>query len=76
MLRYATGFGRRYRNYHQLDGTAITISSPNSYRYVETDARGHRTFYAIEGGLSPDVEISYSEYYTDAQLKKYLESIN
>ena len=58
------------------DGTAITISSPNSYRYVETDARGHRTFYAIEGGLSPDVEISYSEYYTDAQLKKYLESIN
>lgn len=57
------------------DGTAIAISSPFSFRYVETNVQGHSTFYAIEGGLSPDTEIPYSEFYDSKQLKKYITNI-
>lgn len=57
------------------DGTAITISSPDSYRYVKTDAQGHRTFYAIEGGVSPDSVLPYSEFCKDAQLIKHIKAM-
>lgn len=57
------------------DGTAITISSPDSYRYVKTDAQGHRIFYAIEGGVSPDSVLPYSEFCKDAQLIKHIKAM-
>lgn len=57
------------------DGTAIAISSNNTYRYVKTDKNNHQTFYAIESGLSPDTEIPYSEFYDSKQLKKYITNI-
>ena len=53
------------------DGTAITISSNNTIRYVVNND-GNRTFYSIEHGINPDVEVEYSDFYNDSKLVEYL----
>ena len=49
------------------DGTAITISSPMSFRRVKKEGN-KRVFYAIESGIAPDVTIDYSDFYNDSVL--------
>ena len=55
------------------DGTAIAISSNNSTRYVATKD-GRDTYYSIENGLSPDLEMPYADYYDDAKLVEWVDS--
>ena len=50
------------------DGTAITISSPFTMRYVTENARGEKTFHSIENGIAPDIELDYEDFYDSAAL--------
>ena len=54
------------------DGTAITISSPNSIRSV-TESDGKKHFNAIEGGVEPDIDLAYEDFY---DCSKIHEAIN
>ena len=56
------------------DGTAIAISSNNTSRYVTTKD-GKDTYNAIEKGLSPDLEVPYSDYYDAEKLVAYVDSV-
>ena len=49
------------------DGTGITISSPNSFRYY-SEEEGQRVFYSIENGLKPDIDLAYDSFYDDLAL--------
>lgn len=49
------------------DGTAISISSPNSFRYV-VEENNKKTFYGIEDGIKPDIDFKYENFYNDSAL--------
>lgn len=49
------------------DGTAIAISSPNSFRYV-VEENNKKTFYGIEDGIKPDIDFKYANFYNDSAL--------
>lgn len=53
------------------DGTAITISSPMSFRMVKKE-NGKRVFYAIENGIVPNTTIEYSDFYNDLVLAEQI----
>ena len=56
------------------DGTAITISSPFTMRYVTENAKGEKTFHSIENGIAPDIELDYEDFYDSAALLNAINS--
>ena len=56
------------------DGTAITISSPFTMRYVTKDDKGDMTFHSIENGIAPDIELDYEDFYDSAAVLSAINS--
>lgn len=54
------------------DGTAITISSQNTTRFVVREGNND-VYYSIENGFEPDITIPYSDFYIDSNLVSYLQ---
>lgn len=52
------------------NGTPITISSNNLSVYYK-----NKTYYAIENGLNPDLEIPYSDYYDISKISSYVDTV-
>lgn len=57
------------------DGTAITISSQNTIRFVKKEGNTS-VFYAIEHGFLPSLDIDYSEFYHNELLVDYIDQVN
>ena len=55
--------------------TAISISSPNSFRYV-VEENNKKTFYGIEDGIKPDIDFKYENFYNDSELIKAVNKSN
>lgn len=49
------------------DGTAITISSPYTLRYL-SETNGEKEFVSIEQGIKPDINLEYKDFYDSAAL--------
>ena len=58
------------------DGTAIAISSNNTMRYVKKNDEGRPIYYPIEDGISPNLEIPYTDFYNDEKLVGYIDQAN
>lgn len=56
------------------DGTAITISSSSTIRYV-THENGKNVYHAIENGVKPNLEIPYSDFYDNSKLVSYIDQV-
>lgn len=56
------------------DGTAITISSSSTIRYVRKE-NGKNVYYSVEGGVKPNLEIPYSDFYSDSKLVSYIDQV-
>lgn len=56
------------------DGTAITISSSSTIRYV-TQENGKNVYHAIENGVKPNLEIPYSDFYDNSKLVSYIDQV-
>ncbi|CRH45754.1 Uncharacterised protein [Chlamydia trachomatis] len=49
-----------------IDGTTITISSPNNAVFGETNKE-------IESGVEPDINLEYDDFYNDEKINEVLE---
>lgn len=54
------------------DGTAFAISSNNTLRYVKK-VNNQITYYSTESGFVPDLEVPYSDFYSDEKLVGYID---
>lgn len=56
------------------DGTAITISSEKTIRYVKKE-NGENIYYSVETGIKPDLEVLYSDFYNDEKLVEFIDEV-